>query len=304
MFDLCIVGHITKDVIRLYDHDKEERMPGGTAYYMAIALKSLGMNIAVVTKMNERDTSLVSRLKTEGIFIFQRQSRVTTTFVNLYTEDTDEREQWVVDVALPFTIDDVRDVDAKIFHLGPLTKGDIPLEVLESLAARSEISLDVQGFVRELQRTDGEWSKIKLADWEEKGAALPLVSILKANEEEARILDGVEDLQETAVELSRYGPAEVIITRGSKPSLIYSKEQSYWVPAFPPNRLVDPTGCGDTYMAGYLFLRSKGTNPEEAGRFAAMMASLKLESHGPVRSTEEGVRAYAQANGYSLSSMG
>lgn len=298
MFDVCVIGHITKDVIRL--HNKEERMPGGTVYYTAIALKSLGMNVAVITKLSSRDTPLLDDLKTQEIPVFQRDSHVTTTFLNIYADDPDDREQWVEEVAPPFTIDDVTRVQAKVFHLGPLTQGDIPLGVIDYLADRSKISLDVQGFIRELWDQGGGGKKVRLTDWGGKEAALPFVTILKANEEEARILSRAAELKDIAVELAGYGPEEVLITCGSKPSLIYSDGRLFWIPALSPNKLVDPTGAGDTYMAGYLFLRNKTMNLEAAARFAAITASLKLESHGPFSGTEQNVREYAQADGYSL----
>ena len=295
MFDLCVVGHITRDIIRTNGADK--RMPGGTPYYVAMTLKSLGMNVAVVTKLNEKDSYLLDRLNDEKIPVFQQPSPFTTTFFNRYGENKDKRNQQIVDVALPFTIDDLKDVEAKIFHLGPLTKADIPMEVVELLAEKAKITLDVQGFVREVKE-----GKVKLTEWDEMGAVLPLVDVLKASEEEARVLVGTEGVEAAAVELSRFGPDEVIITRGSKPSLVYSKLRPYWVPAFPPTTLVDPTGAGDTYLAGYLYLRDKGVDVEEAGRFAAMVATLKLEGHGPFVGTEERVRSYAKARGYVLES--
>ncbi len=53
MFDVCVVGHVTKDLVRTAEGEFE--MPGGTAYYTAIALKNLGMRVAVITKLLEQD---------------------------------------------------------------------------------------------------------------------------------------------------------------------------------------------------------------------------------------------------------
>lgn len=296
MFDVCAVGHVTQDIIRI--ENTEQDMPGGTAYYFAVALKSLGMNVSVITKINKQDMTLLSQLKSERIAVFEKESDRTTIFVNAYSRETGEREQWVRDVALPFTVKDVTGTQAEIFHIGPLTKGDVPLDVIQYLADRGKISLDVQGFLREVDGRCGEEAKVQLTDWDEKKAALPLVSILKANEEEARILSQEEGLEEMAAQLSRYGPKEVIITRGSKPSLIYAGGRVFSIPAFPPRKLVDPTGCGDTYMAGYLFLRGKTSNIYEAGKFAAMVASLKLETSGPFRGGQDAVRVFADTIGY------
>jgi sugar/nucleoside kinase (ribokinase family) len=43
----------------------------------------------------------------------------------------------------------------------------------------------------------------------------------------------------------------------------------------------DTTGCGDTYMAGYLYQRIKRATPENAVQFGAALATLKIEL--PVR---------------------
>lgn len=301
MFDICVVGHVTKDVNRI--GHREVTLPGGTAYYTALALKSLGMNVSVITKLKETDGGLLSRLKALGIAVFQRPSHATTTFLNVYAAGQDDREQWVSDVASPFTVDDLVEVDAEMFHIGPLTKTDIPREVIEALATRSKVSLDVQGFLRELQDDHGERSKVNLTDWDSKEDVLPFIRILKTNEEEAIILGPASDQVEIARKLSRYGPSEVIISGGIKPSLVYFQEHSHWVPALPANELMDPTGAGDTYMAGYLFRRSQGAAPVEAGRFAAVTASLKLEHNGPFLGSADKVRAYAHAKGYSLCSL-
>ena len=159
-----------------------------------------------------------------------------------------------------------------------------------SLSERSIISLDVQGFVRSVE---GKGGKVRLTDWEEKEEALSFVSILKADEEEARIISQEADLKTMATRLSRYGPEEIIITCGSRNSLIYSKGKFYSIPSFLPRKSVDPTGCGDTYMAGYLSLRQKTDDLREVGEFAAKVASVKLENWGPFRGTREDLKMIA-----------
>lgn len=278
MFDVCVIGHVTKDIISI--NDREREMPGGTAYFLPIALKSLGMNVSVITKISREDTSLLDELEREKIPVFLRESPRTTIFTNIYSRDLNSREQRVIDVALPFTMKDVEGIDSRIFHLGPLTKDDIPLDMLRSLSEKSRISLDVQGFLRSIDERSGT---VKLTDWEKKEEALPFVSILKADEEEARVVSEEEDLKGMATRLSGYGPEEVIITCGSSDSLIYSRGKFYSISSSIPKKLVDPTGCGDTYMAGYLFLRQKTDDLRKVGEFAARTASLKLANYGPFR---------------------
>jgi sugar/nucleoside kinase (ribokinase family) len=280
MFDVCVVGHVTRDIVRIGTRQTE--MPGGTACYSSLAMKSLGMDVAVVTRLSKHDRSLLDRLYRDRVAVFLRESPQTTTFMNLYPEGMEQRRQKVTGIALPFTAEDVEGIQAKVFHLGPLTRDDIPLEVIVSLAERSIVSLDVQGFLRENETTDSNEGQVRLTDWRDKEEALRLVTILKTNEEEARVLSHEEDLRQMALRLSEFGPAEVIITRRNLGSIIYAGNRFYEIPAFPPRRLVDPTGCGDTYMAGYLFLRQTVSDPGKVGEFAARTATAKLENSGPL----------------------
>ncbi len=54
-----------------------------------------------------------------------------------------------------------------------------------------------------------------------------------------------------------------------------------------PPPVIDATGCGDTYMAGFLYQRIKGASLQEAGEFAAAMATLKIQSSGPFTGTRQ-----------------
>jgi len=295
MFDVCVVGHITKDIVKTAEGEIE--MAGGTAFYTAVALKNLGMSVAVITKLHYQDTFLLNELVKEQIPVFLGKSDLTTTFMNMYSSDTNKREQWVKDVAMPFTVNDASGFEARIFHLGPLTRYDIPLEVIRFLARKARISLDVQGLVRDVVAGSRSWTRVKHAAWNDKKTALAFVNIVKTNEKEARMLSHEQDIKKIATELSGYGPEEVIITCGSNPSLVYSKGQSYWAPAYPPRNTatVDPTGCGDTYMAGYLFYRERTDILDEVGKFAAMTATLKLEQGYMFRGDEQDVRDFANA---------
>ena len=50
MFDVCVIGHVTRDVITIKGKTKKVA-PGGTAYYTGIACRSLGLRTSVVTKV-------------------------------------------------------------------------------------------------------------------------------------------------------------------------------------------------------------------------------------------------------------
>lgn len=291
-FDVCIIGHVTKDIIR-FDNRPSRELPGGTAYYTAIALRTLGWNVAVVTKvaLNDR-ASLLSEFEDRGIAVFCQESEVTHTFENSYTKDNpDGRCQKVTAVASPFRTFEMEPISAAYFHLGPLTKHDLSIELLRRLAeSGSTISADVQGFVRNVVG-----GKVESCDWEEKSEGLSLINVLKASQSEARILSGEDDLEAAAIRLAGYGPKQIIVTLGSQGSLIYAGGKLYRIPTFIPQRKTDATGCGDTYVAGYLYQISHSHDIRKAGIFAAAMAALKLESFGPFRGDAAQVRALTES---------
>src|SRR3990172_12089558 len=118
MFDVCVIGHITRDKIRIKNQEKE--MQGGVAYYATMALKNLGSDVSLITKAAEKDRYLLNDLIEKDITIFYKESQKTTFFENIYPESVDFRVQQVRSIADPFSIEDILDIHAKIFHLGPL----------------------------------------------------------------------------------------------------------------------------------------------------------------------------------------
>jgi sugar/nucleoside kinase (ribokinase family) len=172
-------------------------------------------------------------------------------------------------------------IDARIFHLGPLLSDDISVDLVKMLAAKGIVSLDIQGYLRYVKD-----KKVLYKDWEDKKEALAHVSILKANEFEMEVVTGTSDVREGAQYLADLGVKEVIITLGSKGSLIYTDNQFFQIPAYRPTAVVDATGCGDTYMAGYLSKKVRGAGVQEAGEFGAAMATLKIQSSGPFSGDE------------------
>lgn len=286
-FDICVVGHVTKDIVRVGQTTRTTT--GGTAYYTALALKRLGLNVAVVTKGARNDKeSLLRELNANKVAVFWKEGNATSIFENTYSEDDlGTRTQVIKAIGTPFLGEDVEEFSASAFHFGPLVRQDIPLQVLKQAARKAKIvSLDVQGMVR-----PARLGVVAQEDWQDKEKWLGCVHVLKADETEAFILSGDNDVQRAAAVLASLGPEEVIITMGSRGSLVYAEGILHKIPSWSPRKLVDPTGCGDTYMAGYLYERLKGTPPEIAAKFAAAMATLKLEGPGPFKGSKADVDA-------------
>lgn len=282
MYDICCVGHITLD--KVVTPNASLKMAGGTSFYFSNAIRNMEVSYLLITSLAEKEMGFVEDLRNNGVEVNAFNGTNTVYFENIYSQDSDHRIQRVLQTADTFSLEEVKHIDASIFHLGPLLAGDIPLGLLKALSKKGKVSLDVQGYLRKVQNQD-----VYPVDWKDKMEGLPYVDILKANETEMEMLVGFKDVRKGAKVLSDWGVKEVVITSGSKGSLIYADSVFYDIPVYKPTAEMDTTGCGDTYMAGYLYKRIKNATIQEAGEFGAAMASLKIESPGPFTGTEADV---------------
>ena len=282
MNDICCIGHITLD--KIITPKQTVYMPGGTSYYFSHGICHLKdhAHYKLVTSLASSEYQSVNELRAKGINVEVIPSRYTVYFENKYGENQNNRTQRVLAKADPFTVEKLKHLEARFFHLGSLLSDDFPLEVIKFMSAKGILSVDAQGYLREVR---GE--KVYPVDWEEKREALKYIDILKVNEHEAAVLTGSSDYDEAVHLLHEWGVKEVLLTLGSEGSLIYAENKLYRIPAYPPKEVVDATGCGDTYMLGYLYMRNKGTSYAEAGTFAAALSTIKLEKSGPFCGTEQ-----------------
>ena len=283
MHDLCCVGHITLD--KVVTPKNTVHMPGGTSFYFSHAIRNLkDINYTLVTAIAESEMAVANDLQSKGIDVKVMPSKHSVYFENIYGENQDNRTQRVLAKADPFTVDYLEDIDARIYHLGSLLADDFSLDVIRFLSQKGLVSVDSQGYLREVREQN-----VYAVDWTEKKEALQYIHFLKANEHEMEVLTGYDDVAMAAKQLYDWGVKEVLITLGSMGSVIYDGTTFHMIPAYKPKEVVDATGCGDTYMTGYLYKRAKGAGIEEAGRFAAATSTLKIECLGPFKGTREDI---------------
>lgn len=282
-YDICCVGHITLD--KIVTPKQTVYMPGGTSFYFAHGISRLNpSDFLLVTALAESEMKAVDDIRAKGVEVKVLPSRNSVYFENTYGENQNNRTQRVLAKADPFTVDGLKDVDAKIYHLGSLLADDFSLDVIKYLSTKGVVSVDAQGYLREVRG-----DKVFPVDWEEKREALKYITILKANEHESEVLTGETDPYKAARILADWGVKEVLLTLGSEGSLIYAGGEYCEIPAFEPDEVVDATGCGDTYMTGFLYMRNKGASYREAGTFAAAMCTIKLGASGPFSASEKEV---------------
>ena len=72
----------------------------------------------------------------------------------------------------------------------------------------------------------------------------------------------------------------LVVTRGEQGSTIVTRDGRWDVPAVPPHRIVDPTGVGDAFRAGFLKGLALGASLEVAARMGSVAATYALEHLG------------------------
>lgn len=103
------------------------------------------------------------------------------------------------------------------------------------------------------------------------------VDVLFANEAEILSLYQVEDFDQAAEQVRHHG-AIAALTRSEHGSVIVTEADTVTVPAHPVEALVDTTGAGDLYAAGFLFGYSRGLELATCGALGSL-AAAEVISH-------------------------
>jgi sugar/nucleoside kinase (ribokinase family) len=120
------------------------------------------------------------------------------------------------------------------------------------------------------------------------------VDLVFANEAELHSLYQTSDF-DTALKQLRTDAKVGVVTRSEKGCVVASKNGVTAVPAFPIEKMVDTTGAGDLFAAGFLFGLVRGTGFEAAGRLGALAAAEVIQHIGARPQTS--LKQLAQQNG-------
>ena len=106
------------------------------------------------------------------------------------------------------------------------------------------------------------------------------VDLVFANENEITALFETDDF-DAAVNQIRSQVKLAAVTCGSKGSVIVRGDETVTIPAYPVDQVVDTTGAGDQYAAGFMFGLSQGRSLEVCGRLGSMAAAEVISHYGP-----------------------
>jgi sugar/nucleoside kinase (ribokinase family) len=120
------------------------------------------------------------------------------------------------------------------------------------------------------------------------------VDLVFANEAELHSLYQTSDF-DTALTQMRRDTKLGVVTRSEKGCVVASHDGVIAVPAFPIDRIVDTTGAGDLFAAGFLFGLVRGAELENAGRLGALAAAEVIQHIGA--RPQVSLKELAQQNG-------
>ncbi|GAB20696.1 hypothetical protein GOEFS_124_00280 [Gordonia effusa NBRC 100432] len=147
--------------------------------------------------------------------------------------------------------------------LGPQTSVDI-LDRAKSLGLTTSVDLIAPG---------------ELGSLDAIAAALPFIDYLLPNDEQVIGFTGQSDLHDGARVLLEAGAGTVIATRGADGALIAGAEFVENIPAFDID-VVDTSGCGDAFSAGFLFGLSLGRDLRGAALLGSAAAAQVAQGLG------------------------
>lgn len=287
-YDSLIIGRITKDFN--IDHLKNENeICGGAVLFSSASAFVLGHSTGAVTKLAEKDRDRLNSFTINKDDVYCSFCNDSTTMKNEYfTADKEKRNSTCLSCAEPFTIDDLPNVDAKIYHFAGLLYGEFPNEMIIECSKKGAVALDVQSCLRHADMTDGS---MYFEDWADKEKLLPYATYLKTDAAEAEIMTGTQDREKAAKMLFELGAKEILITHNTE-VLVYDGKKIYTCPIRARN-LSGRTGRSDTTFAAYVNERLNNSI-EKALLYATATVSLKMETPVPIKASRKDIEEYIE----------
>ncbi len=279
---ITAIGNPVYDEIRTPKVDTQGRVLSGCSTNAALVLARLGAPVRLVGSVGRDFEEKFARdMSRNGIEAHPLPSYETGGFKLHYYDDYGNRTLDLLGQAA--SIDHLRPelyTDADAVLIGPIL-GETSFDLIRKIRSgfSGVMMLDPQGLLRTFS-TDKRIEHVKPTGIE---PVIGLFDIVKPNELEGQILTGVDcrkDPYEAARIIKTWGPQIVIVTLAELGAVVFDGETMLDVPPYPAN-LLDATGAGDTFMAGFIFEWLRTKDLKEAATFATASSSVMIENCGP-----------------------
>ena len=267
--DVVVVGSVAYDGI-ITPVDARDELLGGSATYFSLAAAHLCRPrvVAVVGQdFGADDRALLSSrgVCLEGLEVaegasFRWKGRYLDDFMNRQTIYTQLNVFERFHPALPPSYRACPTVFLANIHPG------LQHEVLDAVMSPSLVVADTMNLWIDIAR-------------EELLRLLPRLDVLVINDEEARMLTGIRGVAPAIRAVAELGPKVVVVKKGEHGAVLFVGGELFFVPAYPLEEIVDPTGAGDSFAGGFVsYLASLGRAPTPADLRAAMVVGTVLAS--------------------------
>jgi len=258
---------------------KGKRSPGGAAANTIFGLSKLGLKTSLVGQLGNCENGQFYRnafleVGGDASYLNEHPELKSALCVSLITPDAERTMRTFLGAAASFTADQVQPdffQNCRHVHIeGYLLFNNDLIQKVMSLAkeAGCTISLDFGSF--EVVRASGD----KLKELLKKYA-----DMVFANELEAEAFCGSKDPKEALQSLSEYCSI-VAVKLGAEGAWLKDKDQEVFIEPVPAEKVVDSTGAGDLWAAGFLYGHHHGWSLEECGRFASIVGSHAVQHFG------------------------
>uniref|UniRef100_A0A7J3XYG6 Carbohydrate kinase family protein n=1 Tax=Thermogladius calderae TaxID=1200300 RepID=A0A7J3XYG6_9CREN len=282
--DLVAVGHALVD-IRLVvnnfpqpdqesDVEKQTWGAGGSAVNVSIAGKRLGLKTSIIAKIGFDNFGrlIVDELLREGVDISGLRiglspTGVTIVVINSRGEIVMYGYKGVAEELSPAEVSEYVISRSKWVHIASLNP-ETTLKVLE-LAGKHKVSTS--------------WDPGRILSrrpWAELEKIVGMVNVVLANEQEYRNMTGLSDYKQAAQKVLEAGAEMAVVKRGEKGAYLKSKGFEEELPAYNVGEVVDTTGAGDAFAAGFIAGLLRGYSPRKALSYANAVAALKITRLG------------------------
>lgn len=269
-----VYGNLTLD--ELDQNGKQIVRPGGSALYSSLAAAYLGVEVSILSNIGrDYPKSLLTLLNERRIDVsgVKRFDGPTTRFRISYKGDSRN-------LALIHPGQKLKPGNAPnslhAIHLGPVFL-EVGLDVLNYARRHSGfLSVDLQG----LLRTRGTNGFVRL-ERREIDPFLSKCNLVKATEDEARVIAPTSSIVSTARRLLRKGATYAIVTRGRAGSLLVEREGvALHIPSVPEPKVVDLTGAGDIFVGSWLTTFLSVGDASWSAAVGAAFSSLSVRGIG------------------------
>ncbi len=272
VIDLIVIGHTAIDHIIF--NDREEVLPGGSGPAVATSAAESGTKVGLLTRIGyDFPGSWFEALKrcidTEGISILDGR---TSCIKIEYSDDGNIRNIDVsLNISYKFGAISVPSSyeKAAFMHICPLPVHD-QHELVRACSKYSIVSVDFNQ-VYEPEYIENPHIVREILEYSD---------IIFPNEFEAKSITGADNIQASAEMLYKMGPSLVIITLGAKGAALYDGDTLRLYPPQNVSGIIDPTGCGDAFIGGFLSAYIKTDDIDVSMKAANIMAAKKIMKKG------------------------